>query len=69
MTIATNCSLPSPVESALQDVRRYSLTGDQLLARLEALRHRFRMNVLEDKETAEQPDSELIRIVCSDGLV
>jgi hypothetical protein len=62
-------SLPSPVESALQDVRRYSLTGDQLLARLEALRHRFRMNVLEDKETAEQPDSELIRIVCSDGLV
>jgi superfamily II DNA/RNA helicase/superfamily II DNA or RNA helicase len=60
--------LLGPVESALEDVRRYSLSGDQLLARLEALRHRFRLNPPEQFEVSSQHD-EIIRIICSDGLV
>jgi superfamily II DNA or RNA helicase len=61
--------LPGPVESALQDVRKYSLSGDQLLARLEALRHRFRLNPPDEDEVAFEPDTEIVRIIGSDGLV
>ena len=62
-------SLPGPVESALQDVRRYSLSGEQFLARLEALRHRFRLSstVIQDSRAHSEP--EIVRIICSDGLV
>lgn len=61
--------LPGSVESALQDVRRYSLSGSQLLARLEALRHRLRLNPPEDEDTGMRPDPEIVRIVCSDALI
>jgi hypothetical protein len=61
--------LHGPVESALQDVRRYSLSGDQLLVRLEALRHRFRLNPPEAEDSVAQPDTEIVRIICSDGLI
>ena len=63
------CPLAGPVESALQDVRRYSLSGNQLLARLGALRHRFRLNPPEDEDASAQHDAEIVRIVCSDGLI
>ena len=40
-----------------------------LRIRLEALRERYRLNVPDDSDAARPPEPEVIRIVCSDGLV
>ena len=56
-------------ESGLQAARRYILSGGQFQVRLEALRHRFRLNPPEIDDSSTQPDAVIVRIVCSDGLI
>ena len=62
-------SLPEQAERALADLAAQRIEGQVLLDRLNALRERFRLNPPErqDAETTEQP--QVVRIVCSDGLV
>jgi hypothetical protein len=62
--------LPSNVINALEEVRRLQLTGPLLIRRLEALRQRYRLNPPEpDDGASASADAEVVRIVCSDGLV
>lgn len=58
-----------PVESALGEIRNLSLEGSVLLTRLEALRERYRLNPPDDSDRQQPQQPEIIRIVCSDGLV
>ena len=60
--------LPSRVESHLTEIRSLQLTGSALLARLQALRERYRLTV-PDSTDQGAPTPSVIRIVCSDGLV
>ena len=57
------------VESAMGEIKNLRLEGPALRTRLEALRERYRLRVPEESEQAEAPEPEVIRIVCSDGLV
>ena len=57
------------VESALSDIRHLRLEGSILLTRLEALRERYRLNPLDDADRARPVEPQVIRIVCSDGIV
>ena len=57
------------VESALGEIRNLSLEGSVLLTRLEALRERYRLNPPDDSDRPQPPDPQVVRIVCSDGLV
>ena len=59
----------SAVEAALGDIRSLRLEGQVLQTRLEALRERYRLNPPDDSERAQTPEPQVIRIVCSDGLV
>jgi len=60
--------LPSAALADLGEVRRMELTGPQLVRRLDALRERHRLTPVEHSG-ATLADVEVIRIVCSDGLV
>ena len=60
--------LPQQVERTLDEVRRLDVRGDALLARLDALRERYRLTPATEMERAAlQP--RVIRTVCSDGLL
>ena len=59
----------SAVESALGDIRNLKLEGPVFLTRLEALRERYRLNPPDDSERPQPQERQVIRIVCSDGLV
>jgi hypothetical protein len=61
--------LPANVVGELEEVRRMELTGASLVRRLEALRERHRLNPTEQEEAAPASAAEVIRIICSDGLV
>ena len=60
--------LPSAVESQLTEIRTMQITGSALLTRLSALRERYRLNP-PDQTGNVAPTPQVIRIVCSDGLV
>ena len=60
--------LPSAVESQLTEIRSMQITGPALLTRLNALRERYRLNPPDQLDNAA-PTPQVIRIVCSDGLV
>ena len=57
------------VESALSDIRTLGLQGEPLLVRLQALRERYRLNPPDAEEESTPAETQVIRIVCSDGLV
>ncbi len=57
------------VESALGEIRNMQLEGPALVTRLEALRERYRLNPPDEAEVAQSVEPQVIRIVCSDGLV
>ncbi len=61
--------LPQRAEAALSEVHAIQPQGPALLARLEALREIYRLSVADTSEGADSPEPEVIRIVCSDGLV
>ena len=56
-------------ENALDEIRRLGLQGSVLVTRLEALRERYRLNPPEDSDQAQPAEPQVVRIVCSDGLV
>ena len=58
-----------PVDRALTEIRNLKLEGETLVRRLEALRERFRLNPPQESESDRMPAPEVVRIVCSDGLV
>ena len=58
-----------PVDRALTEIRNLKLEGETLVRRLEALRERFRLNPPRESEMDAPPAPEVVRIVCSDGLV
>ena len=60
--------LPATILSELDEVRRMELTGASLLRRLEALRERHRLNPPEPGEAGPSAATEVMRIICSDGL-
>lgn len=61
--------LPQAAENALDEIRRLGLEGRVLMRRLEALRERYRLNPPDDSERAQPAEPQIVRIVCSDGLV
>ena len=61
--------LSPQIESALTDVRNMRLEGQPLVRRLEALRERYRLNPVDVDERQQSNEAQVIRIVCSDGLV
>ena len=64
-----NGDLPPQAENALDVIREMRLEGRVLRIRLEALRERYRLTVLDESDAARTLESEVIWIVCSDGLV
>ena len=61
--------LSPQVESALTEIRNMRIEGIALVRRLEALRERYRLNPPDDSSDSQPPEPQVIRIVCSDGLV
>ena len=61
--------LTPAAESALDEIRRLGLEGSVLITRLEALRERFRLNPPDESEQSQPIEPQIVRIVCSDGLV
>lgn len=59
---------PQHVIAEWNEARHMDLTGIALLRRLEAVRERYRLNPPESGG-ADAPEAEVMRIVCSDGLV
>ena len=57
------------MESALGEIRNLRLEGSVLLTRLEALRERYRLNPPDDSDRPQAQEPQVIRVVCSDGLV
>ncbi len=57
------------VESALGEIRNLRLEGSVLITRLEALRERYRLNPPDDGDRSQAAEPQIIRIVCSDGIV
>ena len=57
------------IENALGEIRNLRLDGSVLLTRLEALRERYRLNPPDDSDRSQTQEPQVIRIVCSDGLV
>ena len=57
------------VESALGEIRNLRLEGSVMLTRLEALRERYRLNPPDDADRSQPAEPQVIRIVCSDGIV
>ena len=61
--------LTQQVESALGEIKNLGLEGPALRTRLEALRERYRLNPPDDSDRSQPQEPQVIRIVCSDGLV
>ena len=61
-------TLSPQVESALSEIRSMKIEGAALVTRLEALRERYRLNPPDTSEEAPQPQPQVVRVVCSDGL-
>ena len=61
--------LSPQVENALSEIRELRLEGSALRTRLEALRERYRLNPPDDAGRSEAQEPQVIRIVCSDGLL
>ncbi len=62
--------LPATVVNELAEIPRMELTGETLIRRLDALRERHRLTAPDLDETATAPTAtEVVRIVCSDGLL
>ena len=61
--------LTPQVENVLTEIRNMRIEGLALVRRLEALRERYRLNPPEDATDSQPPEPQVIRIVCSDGLV
>ena len=61
--------LPARAEAALAEVHAIQPRGPALLARLEAICESYRLSVVGDAAEVEPSRPEVIRIVCSDGLV
>ena len=59
----------APVERALGEIRNLHLEGTVLLRRVEALRERYRLNPPDDSGRRQPLEPQVVRIVCSDGLV
>ena len=57
------------VEGALAEIRNLRLEGPPLRTRLEALRERYRLSSPDDEDLAPRQEPQVVRIVCSDGLV
>ena len=57
------------VESALSDIRMLNLQGEPVLTRLQALRERYRLNPPDAEDESTPPEAQIIRIVCSEGLL
>ena len=57
------------VESGLGEIRNLRLEGSVLMTRLEALRERYRLNPPDDTDRPQPVEPQVIRIVCSDGIV
>ena len=57
------------VDEALTEIRNLKLDGEVLVRRLEALRERYRLNPPEISDSSGEEKPEVVRIVCSDGLV
>ena len=57
------------VENALGEIRNLRLEGSVLMTRLEALRERYRLNPPDDTDRSQPAEPQVIRIVCSDGIV
>ena len=63
--------LPAPADSAITEIRNMRIDGAALIARLEALRERYRLNP-PDPAPAPTPTpaaARITRIVCSDALL
>ena len=61
--------LPESVLPELRDIRELGLEGTSLIRRLEALRLRYRLAPPEEDEATETTmETEVVRIVCSEGL-
>lgn len=64
--------LPNTVTPALADIPRLALTGMTLVRRLDALRERYRLSAPDEDADAGAEVStatEVMRIVCSNGLI
>ena len=61
--------LSPQVENALGEIRELRLEGLALRTRLEALRERYRLNPPDATDRTPAQEPQVIRIVCSDGLV
>ena len=61
--------LSPQVENALIEIRELRLEGSALRTRLEALRERYRLNPPDDSDRSQAHEPQVIRIVCSDGLL
>ncbi|MDP9378754.1 MAG: phospholipase D-like domain-containing protein [Chloroflexota bacterium] len=62
--------LPSNVLTEIKEIQRMELTGSSLIGRLEAIRQRHRLNPPEAEDIGAVPaDGEVVRTICSDGLV
>ena len=61
--------VPPQVEIAMSEIRDLRLEGSALRTRLEALRERYRLNPPDDSDRAQAQEPQVVRIVCSDGLV
>ncbi len=57
------------VDEALTEIRNLKLDGEVLVRRLEALRERFRLNPPDESDRSDSERPDVVRIVCSDGLV
>ena len=57
------------VDEALTEIRNLKLDGEVLVRRLEALRERYRLNPPEGSDSGATRGPQVVRIVCSDGLV
>jgi len=62
--------VPGNVLAELAEVRKMELEGVGFIRRLEALRLHFKLNPPDpDEDQAESPSADVIRTICSDGLV
>ncbi len=61
--------LTQQVENALGEIKNLQLEGRALRTRLDALRERYRLNPPDDSDQPQAQEPQVIRIVCSDGLV
>ena len=62
--------LPESVLPELRDIRELGFESTSLIRRLEALRLRYRLAPITDDEAGETTmETEIVRIVCSEGLI